>query len=456
MKKYKIIRDPEFYKKLLIVALPVSLQGILNWGIQATDSAMVGLLGQTELAGVALANQVNFLFYMFCYGLATGGAVLITQFWGKKDTVSAGKISSLLVLLIGIPSILFFAVCYIAPETILRIFSSETAVIEQGLKYLNVLCWTFIFFAFSTVYSCCIKAVGYIRVSTLITVFCFFANIILNYGLIFGVWGFPKMEIAGAAIATLTVRIIEFILLLLHNIFINNRAKITIRYMLSPRLRTIKNIFRVCIPVFLNELIRSLGNTALFMIYGRMGEKAVASISIVNIVIQLGQVTIMGLVVAGGLLIGNKVGSAQYNEAFNIAKTLMVLSIFIGIIAAVLILICGNLLLLFYNLPIETIKTTRATILSAMVVIFPVSVEFMRTLAILRSGGDVKFVLLLDGFSIWIIGVPLTIISGLLLNCPLWLVYLLSRLDSAVKAGIAFIRIRSGKWMINMTNETDT
>ncbi len=455
MQKFSLIKEKSFYKTLATIATPIVLQNLVGFAVQISDSLMVGSLNETAFSAVNLANQMSFIFMIFCFGFASGGSMLIAQYWGKKDTKTISKIVSFTILLMMGISILFTTIGVLFPEFVMRLYTPDIALITEGAKYLRVMTLSFLFYGFSNTYLMMLRSVEQVRFPLLVGFISFIINVFFNYAFIFGEFGFPELGVVGAAIGTLIARATELVLALIYNAKFGSNAKITIKNMLKPEKWLVKDYFKHSIPVVFNEMLWGIGASIHAAIFGRMGQAAVAATSVVGTVMQLGQVAIFGVGNATAIIIGKALGENDNKRAISAAFTLNILSIGIGIFAAIVIALTGGLFINLYELPESTKLIAHEVLIVGGILAIVLSNEFVNLIGVLRAGGDVKFVLKLDLASMWVVAVPLGAFMGLVLEAPVWLVYLCVRSDTILKAVGAFIRMLQGKWVRNITRDFD-
>ena len=200
-----------FYKKLIALVFPIAVQNLMTALVSASDALMLGFLNQTALSAVSLAAQVQFVLNLFFTALTIGTTVLAAQYWGKKDRDSVEEVLCIALKLSFLISFLFFIAAFFFPRVLMRIFTNEPLLVEAGIPYLKIVSWSYLFMGFSQIYLCIMKNSGRTTKSTVYGSSALLLNILFNAVLIFGLFGFPQMEIAGAALATTISRAIEFI-----------------------------------------------------------------------------------------------------------------------------------------------------------------------------------------------------------------------------------------------------
>ena len=209
-----LIREKSFYKHILLIAVPIAIQNLLVNITALADSVMLGNADDTGrlLSAASLANQPFFLLTMICFGLSGAATVLNSQYWGRGNLEAIRRVVSLTLKLAALFALAMAAVVLIAPEWVMGLYTGKTQVIDQGSQYLRIMGWAYLLFALSNTMICCLRSVEVVKISVAVNLCSFGTNVFLNWVLIFGNLGAPAMGIRGAAFATLTARILEFII----------------------------------------------------------------------------------------------------------------------------------------------------------------------------------------------------------------------------------------------------
>ena len=328
-----MLRDRIFLKKAVLIALPVALQGMLNTIVNLVDTMMIGQLGETTIAAVGLANKVFFVFSLLVFGVASGSGVLAAQYWGNKDVKSIRKMTGLAILISLTGALLFVAPSVARPQLVMRIFTNSPGAIEVGAAYLAVAALSYPFTAVTNTYVAMLRAVGRVKAPVVISCMTILINITLNYTLIFGHFGAPELGAVGAAIATLTARIVESGAILA--VVYGTRSPIAGRFgeMFGYSRAFIRQFVGTASPVIANEFMWGLGTTMYSLAYGRMGDNAVASITIATTIQDIVVVLFQGLSAATAVILGNEMGAGQLKRAEKYAKNFFILQFLVTLAA---------------------------------------------------------------------------------------------------------------------------
>lgn len=450
-RKPKFIKDKHFYKLLLTIALPVTMQNIIVFVTQMLDTIMLGELGDVAMSASNLANQPFFIFNMLTFGLAGGASVLTAQYWGKGEIKPIKRISTMVMLFSMTMGFLLTVAMLTFPTQIMDIFSNEKEVIEAGASYLRIISYAYTFFGFSNIFFIVIRSVEIVKVAVVSNIVALFANASLNYCLIFGKFGFPEMGIEGAALATLIARLIEFVIAVTYMLFIDKRLKLRFKDFLKFDKVLAKDAFLISIPVVLNEVMWGLGMSVQTALLGNLGKVAVTANSIIGVVQNLSTVAVFGIASAAAVLIGKSIGEGNMDEAHDRGHTFKWISIFAGVFVTIMILLLKEVAIDFYNISAEANALAHEMIYVAAVVGFFVSIAGVGIVGVLRGGGDTKFSLFSELFALWCIAVPLAYIAAYVFHLPVVVVYAIMKIDEPVKDLLYLLRLRGNKWLRNVT-----
>lgn len=444
-------RESSFYKKMLAIAIPITLQNLINIGINMADTMMLGSLGETALSASALANQFAFVFLVLHFGLAGGAGVLTGQFWGKEDSESISKTMSIMFKLSAVLSVIFFVLGQFFPEQVMRIYSIDPAVIAEGAKYLRILSFAFLVQGISLIAIGIFRTVGVVKLALISTSVSFLLNIFLNWMFIFGNLGAPRLGTAGAAVGTLFSRIVEFLIVVVYLLFMDKKIRFKLKSLLHFDMKIFKDYLRHGTPVLISDFILIIGLNMLAVIMGRMGSDMVSANSITSTIQQLATVFMMGVANASGVIIGNTVGAGEYKKAQEYGKTFTAITIVIGICAAIVIFMSKDLVLSIYKVSDSTKMITRELMNTSAILVTFQAVSSTLTKGVLRAGGDTKFLMVADVIFLWVVSIPLGAAAGLWLNLSPGIVFFCLKIDEVIKSLWCTKRLIANRWIRNVT-----
>ena len=449
------VRDRAFYRSLLAIAIPVALQNLISFGVSMLDSIMLGALGDIPLSASSLANQPTFVFQVFVFGVCSGSSVLTAQYWGKRDMDAIQLVFGMALKVAVAVSVLFSAVMFFFPREIMCIYTDEQPVIDAAIDYMRLIAGANLLMGVASVFSQLLRSVEVVQAALVAAIVSLFVNGGMNYVLIFGVpaLGIPAMGIVGAGYATMIARAVEFGAVVLYTFCFEKKIRLRLSRMLRNSKIMWKDFLRLATPVAFNELMWSLGTSLQAIVIGRLGSAMVSANSIASVVNQLATIFIWGIAHASSALIGKTIGANQPERAKRYAVTLQALCVITGVLAFFIVLLIKAPVISLYNIS-DAARAYADQLLTVTAVIeFFIAYTAPCLVGILRGGGDVKFVMVMDIIFLWCFTTPIGFITGLGLKWAPWLVFFLMKSDEIIKSFIAFFRLRSGKWVRNVTRE---
>ena len=441
------VKDKNFYKDVAAISIPIALQSLITTGVNMMDTIMIGAVGQTQLSAVSLANQFINVFHIFCMGIGMGASVLVSRYYGMKDQKSLRNTVVIMVRLCLVMSVLFSAATLFMPEQIMRIYTVEEPIIYHGIQYLNWSVVTYFLLGLSITCTIVLRCVGKAKMPLYTSIGAFFINVGANYIFIFGKFGAPRMEAAGAALGTLIARIFEFFVICGYLFLKEKTIGIRVKHLCTKVGELWKEYIRVSIPVLISDGILAIGNNSVAMVIGRLGESFVAANAITTVTQQLSSVVISGFSQAGAIVTGRTLGEGDKEKAFDQAYAFLGLGIIFGLLAAAIIMIIAGPMINAYNITQETKDIAWQLMISISVIVVFQSMNNIMTKGVLRGGGDTKMLMLADNIFLWAASIPLGMVAGLVLHLPAFWIYFALKIDQLLKAVWCVVRLNSGKWI---------
>ena len=445
-----MLDDKKFIKKAIAIAIPITFQLLLNTTLNFIDILMIGSLGETTIAAVGLANKVFFVFSLLLFGICSGSSILTSQYFGKKDIKSIRRVlgSSLVIGLIG--SIFFVIPGILCPKLVMNIFTPSTNTIAIGASYLAIVAISYPLTAITNVYTAVLRSINEVRLPVVISLVSIFINIVLNYTLIFGHFGAPALGVQGAALGTLIARIIECLSILTIIYIKNGPAAAKIKELIDFNKEFTKKFFITVTPVIINEFMWGLGVTMYSLVYGRMGDGAVAAITITQNVEQIITVMFQGIGSATAVILGNELGANKLEKADIHAKYLIVMQLVLSLVMGVVCFLIKMPLIRLFSVS-EFVALDISKCLIVFIIYLPFKMfNLVNIVGVLRSGGDTKAALFLDVTGVWIIGIPLAFLGGIFLGLPIYIVYAMVMFEEVYKFILGIRRYRQKKWLKNI------
>jgi len=448
-----LVKDSGFYKTLLMLAIPMVLQNLLTMSVGFADNIMVGQLGERAVAGVMVANQVQNILGALTFGISATLVILAAQYWGKRDTASVKSVASVGIKIALVVGFIVTIIVLAAPEAVLRIFTDDVGVIEEGVRYIRILAFSYVFFCLTQTLIGTMRCVELVRIGVVLSFSTLVISVVLNYALIFGNWGFPALGIEGAAIATLTARVMEAVIMVVYVRFIDTRLKIRFIEMLKTDNLLLFDFFKYGAPVMIGDISWAIVGTARVAILGRLGEAAMAANSITMVLFQLITILVWGVSGACAVVIGKTVGSGDYDLVKQYARTMQLMFAGLGIITGLSLLGLRDVFISIYNFSGDTQVLARQFMSIMGISIIFTSYHAPCFVGIIRAGGDTKFVFIVDAICGWLLVLPLAFMAAFVFNWPPWAVFFCLYSDQFYKWIIAIVKTNRFKWIMNLTRE---
>ena len=439
-----------YYKKILMIAIPIALQNLMTMGISLIDSFSVGSIGEAELTAVAQAGQIFMILSISMFGMTSGSNVLIAQYWGKKDVRSIRQVMGYSIKIMIMLSLTLTFVCYFFSVQIMSTLSNQQALIELGSSYLKTVCLSYLLYGITTVIGGMLRGVGTVRITMAASFISICASLFFNWYFVFGDVGL-KLGVIGSAYANILARIFEVSIILIYVFFFEKKVNFRSKEILYIDKEIKKSYISNCLPVIANEMVWVFGFSALTMIAGHMPAVFTTSYSIFTVIGQMSNVMGQGVAIASAIQIGTIIGAGQLDKLPEETKRLKRIAFCVGVLAATFILVMIPFIPHLYNITNETYKVVISFMLVGCVIEVFRNTGYTINLGILRGAGDAKFVFFVDVFFLWTVGVGLGYLCGVVLKLPLPFVFLLLRGDDIIKCIGGYFRVKYGNWVHQVT-----
>lgn len=441
-------RKRSLRKEIVRLALPIALQQFMTALVGACDAIMLGKLSQDAMSAVSLATQVTFVFNLFMFAFMAGENMFVAQYYGKGDYKGISQVFSLVTKICGCIAVVFLAGSLFFPEQLMRILTNEETLIVLGSEYLRVIGISYVFSGIAQTFLAIMKNCGAVNMSTLINGVMVILNIALNAVFIFGLSGFPKMGIKGAALATVLATVVQFLWSVGYVLCRIRAVKFSLR---SCEKKLFGRFWQKAVPLLINNLAWGIGFSMYSVIMGHLGTDAVAANGIANISKNLVVCFCLGLGNAGSIIVGNRLGADRLQEAKEVGETLTKTAIIAGIVSGLVLIALSP----FITKMVDFTPTARGYLQKMLLIssyyIAGKSVNCMTIGGIFAAGGDSKFGMLCDSVTLWCIIVPLGCICAFILKLPVMVVYFVLNLDEIIKLPVVYKHYKKYKWIKNLT-----
>lgn len=447
----EIVKEKSYFKAMLTIAVPVSIQSLFQASLSVIDQFMVGKLGENAIAAVGLGSRFPAIFLVTLSAVGTTTSIMVSQYWGVKDEKNIKNVVGGNLLFGFIITVIFLLLSSLFPVQVLSVYTKDPKIIGMGSRYLIINAVGYIPMLLITIYASVLRSTGHVKVPMYAGVFAVVLNTVLNYVLIFGKFGLRQMDYIGTAYATTIARFLEAMLLIAFAYANKYPGAYKIKQLFNIKSDFIKKILIIAAPLFINEFLWALGETMYSIVYGRMGTNEISAMTLTypiqNICIGL----FTGLGSAAGIMVGNKLGQGDSETAFMYSRKFVRLGIAGSVILGILLTGFSNLYTSVFNISSQLRNCTSSLLTMYSIVLWIKVSNMVIGGGILRSGGKTKYTLYLDMIGTWGIGVPVGFITAFLLKLPIQWVYLFISSEEFVRLIIGLKIMYSRKWMNNLT-----
>ena len=440
-----------FYRKLWGLVFPIAIQNLMTALVSASDAFMLGFVSQTSLSAVSLATQIQFVHNLFMLALTIGATTLAAQYWGKGDTDSVEEILAIVLKISMAVSVVFFIAAMFFSGFLMRIFTNDIRLIQAGIPYLRIVSVSYLFMGFSQIYLCIMKKSGRTAKSTIYGSVAVVINIGFNVIFIFGLAGFPAMGIAGAALATTVSRALELLLTIYENMH-RSLVCVRLKYIRNSSKKLKKDFWHYTTPVLGNELVWGCGFTMFSVIMGHLGSDAVAANSVANILKNIIACVCNGIGIGAGIIVGNELGKGEMERATEYGNRLFKLAVFAGAVSGLILLAVSPVLRIFTgSLSAQAHSYLKNMMYICTYYMIGKSVNATVIAGVFCAGGDTKFGLKCDAVTMWVILIPIGMITAFVLKLPIMVVYFIISMDEIIKLPAVYRHYKKYNWVRNLT-----
>lgn len=438
--------DKSFKKSVIKIALPVTLQSLLQSSFSVVDQMMIGQLGENSIAGIGLGGKFASIYTVVLAAVSSVAGILISQYLGKKEEESVSRsFFTSMVLSLALAAVFFF-MCVAFPEMIMGLYTKDEATKILAVKYIRILAVSFLPMAVSSMMTTMLRCMEIAVLPMCASIFALVLNTGLNYLLIFGKWGFPRMGVEGAAAASVAAQIVSFgIILVLFFAVFQKEKHLFVRFSQSPDYN--RQYIRILCPMLICEFLWSLGENVYTAVYGNIGTDACAAMTMTVPVQTIVIGALSGLSQASAILIGKSLGAGNFDQAYKESKKLMGYGLLGSVFLSLLLAAFSPFYVRFYQVEPAVQELTR-NLLLVIAVIAPVKVmNMILGGGILRSGGKTEYTMWIDIIGTWVFGVPLGLLSAFVWKLPVTQVYFILSMEECVRLGISFVLFKKRAWM---------
>lgn len=446
-----LVKNKKFYKDFFSMTLTIALQNLIVYGVNLADNIMLGAYSETALSGVAIANQVQFLLQMIVTGAASGMGVIISQYWGKREVEPIKRVFAVGFWISLALSFVMSVIVWFFPQGVMGLLTNEQAIIPSGVDYLKIMVFSYLMFSVSNSLLGVMRSVETVRIGFYISLATLVINVCLNYTLIYGNFGAPELGVKGAAYATLTSRVVEFIASLLYCRFIDKKLKLRLKDIFMLKKSYIRDFCKSGVPLLLSNTSWGIAMSVQGAILGRLGAAGIAASSIAQTLFQCTSVVAYATGDAARVMTGMAVGEGDMKKVKSGTKTMQLLFVVIGIITSAVLFAVRTPIISIYDASPETERLANTFVLILCVTAIGTAYEMPSLTGIVSGGGDTKFVFFNDIVFMWCIVLPLSALSAFYFKFPPTVTFALLKADQILKCFVAIVKVNRFKWVRVLT-----
>lgn len=435
------------------LALIMTAQSLITYAIGFADNVMVGAYSESALTGVAMANQIQYLFSSITSGIGAAGGIFISQYWGKGENGPIRTFITLTVRWAFAVGIVFFAVMSLWPRQVLLLFTDSPAALAEGMRYIHYIRFSYVLFALTNAFVVAIRGARHTVVAVCTSLSTLGINIVLNYALIYGNFGAPEMGAAGAALATLVSRCVEFIIVVCYICICRNKLCFEIRDLALKCGEHSRRFFQTVLPMVMNGLLWGAAQLAQTAILGHADDSALAANSMAMVLFEVTGVYALSCSNAAAVVTGNAIGEGDMDALRRNTRSLQLMFFINGLIAsAVINLVCGAFLSL-YTLTPQTRRLASSFIRILSVTMIGTCYEYPVEIGIIQSGGHSRYALVVDTLFLCCVDIPLACLSAFVWHLPATATFFFIKIDQLLKCIPNSITVNRYGWVRKMTEK---
>lgn len=446
-------RDKKFYNMFFSLLAVISLQQLAALAVNMADNVMLGTYTELALSGATLVNQIQFILQQIAAGIGMGIVVLASQYWGQMRIDPIKKIINLgakFGLLVGI---VFFLAAKLFPYELLSIFTNDEVVIAEGMRYLNIICWTYIIFSVSNSLMYALQSVETAAIGTLMSISTILINICLNYCFIYGNLGAPELGVAGAAVATLISRFVELVIILVYVLRIDKKLRIKLQELLKFDFTYLQDYFKVAAPVVVSGALWGVAQGAQTAILGHIGAKVIAANSIAVIIFQIFAVAGMSCANVASVVMGKTVGEGAFHKVRSYSKTMQAIFLLLGLISGTLLFMCKDAIVGLYSVSEETKQLALQFVTVLSITAVGTCYEYPVQSGIIAGGGMTKYQAWMDNLFMWLFTIPSAFLSAFVFQFPPLITFCFLKTDQILKCIPNGITCNRYRWVKILTRK---
>lgn len=447
----QMIKEKNFYRMFFGLCMPIVLQNVIALSVNLADNLMLGRYGEASLSGVTAVNQIQFIYQNLLMGIGDGLVILSSQYWGKRQTEPIKKALSVAMRTALVCMALLFLVTWLFPERVVGLFTTDPEILAEGVRYLEVVKFTYPFFCVTTILLAGLRSTEVVNIAFYLSLSTLCINCGINWALIYGRLGLPRLGVVGAAIGTLTARIVETVLLLLFLWKRERNLRLRLRDFFHLDGRMAGDYFRLSAPIILLQSLWGVNTAMQTAILGHLSSSAIAANSMASNLFLIVKTVAVGATSTANVMIGKAIGEGSEKKVRAYAQTFQVMLVLMGIGCSLLLFGLTEPILSLYSFSDESRRLARAFLHILCVAMLGMSYQMPVNSGIIKGGGDTKYIMKLDLISIWGIVIPVSLIMAFVVQASPIVVVCCLNMDQLFKCVPAFIKVNYGNWIKKLT-----
>jgi len=444
-------KDKMFYKVLFPMLVTVALQNLVTYSVNMADNIMLGSYGQASLSGASTVNQIFFLVQQFAISVSNALVALAAQYWAQERRDPIRTLTGVALKLGIIVCVILIALCSIIPVPILRLFTTDAAIIAEGKAYLALVVWSFLPFVVTQTLMAALRAVKTVNISFYVSVMSLVVNVCINYVLIFGKLGFPEMGVRGAAIGTLIARFLELIVVVVYLLKTDKKLALFQKGLFKKDIVLRKDYMKVYFPIMCASVLWGFSVPMQTAILGHLSGDAIAANSVATTFYQYLKVIVVAMSSTSAVMIGNAIGKGDMERIKSDARTLSCIDVGIGLILGIALVLLRRPLMTLYNLEPAAMEMASRLIVIMGFIMVGMSYQMPVSFGIIQGGGDGKFTMAVNLISTWLIVMPLSFMAAFWWKLSVEWVVVVIQSDQIFKCLPTYIHFRKYRWMKKLT-----
>lgn len=442
-----MVKEKEFYKQFLRICIVIVMQNVLTLSVNLADNVMLGNYSEVALSGATAVNQIQFVYQQLILAVGDTLVIIGSQYWGKGETKTIKKIASIAMVSGFVIIAVFFISATAMPELLMRLFTEDVAIIQEGMSYLAIIRYTYVLLGIVLILVATLRSVEVVKIAFVLSLSTLIINCSINWVLIYGRYGFPELGIQGAAIGTLTARIVELIILVSYITFKEKRLELRIHDFFQFDREICKSYVKLLGPMLFAASLWGVNTATQTAILGHMSSNAIVANSVSANLFLLIKTGAVGAAATTTIVIGKTIGAGEYDKLQTYARTFQVMFLGFGVVGSLALYSLIQPVLSLYNLSEESRYLAEIFLMIYCVVMLFMSYQMPTNMGIIRGAGNTKYMMRLDLICVYGIVLPLSFFMAFIVEASPIVVVICLNIDQVLKCFPGFITVNYRSWI---------